>query len=334
MEETMLYSATKPTGKLTLGNYIGAIKNWKEMQNNYNCIFAIADLHTLTVDISPEELRQNSLRQIATFLAFGIDPEQSIVYAQSSVHEHAELGWILTCNTRFGEASRMTQFKDQKAKNPNGISAGLFAYPMLMAADILLFDASLVPVGKDQKQHVELARDIAQRFNAKYGHTFEVPEPFTPKTGEKITDLLNPTKKMSKSDENENGVIYITDSDEAIRSKFKRAVTDSLASIRYNPIEQPGVSNLLTIYSVLSGQSVKKTEAHFAGKGYGALKTETAELVVRVLAPVRNKINELMANEPYLLSILEKGKQKASALAQLKLKDVYRKVGLLNINKQ
>lgn len=331
MEETMLYSATKPTGKLTLGNYIGAIKNWKEMQNNYKCIFAIADLHTLTVDISPQEVRRNSLEQIATFLAFGINPNKSIVYAQSSVHEHAELGWILTCNTRFGEASRMTQFKDQKAKNPNGISAGIFAYPMLMAADILLYEAGLVPVGKDQKQHVELARDIAQRFNTKYGQTFIIPQPFTPKSGAKVMDLLNPLKKMAKSDENENGIIYISDTAESIRNKFKRAVTDSLASIRYNPTEQPGVSNLLTIYSVLSNQSIRATENHFAGKGYGALKTETAELVVSVLAPVRNKINELLANEGYLLAVLENGKKQATQLAQAKLKQVYNKVGLLSI---
>lgn len=326
-----LYSATKPTGKLTLGNYIGAIKNWKEMQEKHdNCIFAIADLHTLTIDITPEELYQNSLEQVATFLAFGIDPNKSIVYAQSSVHEHAELGWIMSCNTRFGEASRMTQFKDQKAKNPDGISVGLFGYPMLMAADILLYDTHLVPVGKDQQQHVELARDIAERFNKKYGQTFVVPQGFIPKSGAKIMDLQNPTKKMAKSEENENGIIYISDSDDVIRKKFKRAVTDSENEIKFAP-SKPGVSNLLTIYATLSNQSIKEVEKHFEGKGYGALKTETAELVVSVLAPVREKINNMLANPEQLIGVLKEGKEKASQIAKKKLKEVYEKVGLLPI---
>jgi len=330
LEKKILYSATKPTGKLTLGNYIGAIKSWKEMQENNDCIFAIADLHTLTIDISKEELEKNSLEQIATFLAFGIDPEKSIVYAQSSVHEHAELGWILSCNTGFGQASRMTQFKDQKAKNPDEISAGLFNYPMLMAADILLYDTQLVPVGKDQQQHVELARDIAQKFNSKYGKTFVLPEGFVPPCGSKIMDLLNPAKKMAKSSDIETGIIYITDSDETIMKKFKRAVTDSENEIKFSP-SKPGVSNLLTIYSTLSGISIKKAEEHFAGKGYGQLKTETAEIVVSVIGPVRDKIFKLLENKEYLLEILRKGKEKASLIAEKKIKEVYEKVGLLKI---
>ena len=258
MQKQTLYSATKPTGKLTLGNYIGAIKNWKEMQDNYNSIFCVADLHSLTIDIDREELKENIYSQIATFLAFGLDPEKSIIYCQSQVHEHAELGWILNCMTYFGEASRMTQFKDAKAKNKN-ISVGLFTYPMLMAADILLYDTNVVPVGIDQMQHVEICRDIATRFNAKYGETFEIPKGIIPKTGAKVMGLLNPTKKMAKSGDNDNDVIYIEDDDATIMKKFKRAVTDSLNRIKYCD-EQPGVSNLLTIYSAMKEISIEEAE--------------------------------------------------------------------------
>ena len=249
MEKQILYSATKPTGKLTLGNYIGAIKSWREMQENNNCLFCVADLHSLTIDIDKKELNDNTYSQLATFLAFGLDPKKSIIYVQSQVHEHAELGWIMNCTTYFGEASRMTQFKDAKAKNKN-ITVGLFVYPMLMAADILLYDTAVVPVGIDQMQHVEIARDIAERFNSKYGNTFVVPKGVVPKSGAKIMGLLDPTKKMAKSGDNDNDVIYIEDDDDTIRRKFKRAVTDSENSIKFSETK-PGVSNLLTIYSAM-----------------------------------------------------------------------------------
>lgn len=330
MSKEILYSATKPTGKLTLGNYIGAIKNWKEMQDNYNSIFGIADLHSLTISMDPNELKENIYNQVATFLAFGLDPEKSIVYCQSHVKEHAELGWIMNCLTYFGEASRMTQYKDAKAKNKN-ISVGLFAYPMLMAADILLYSANVVPVGIDQMQHVELTRDIALRFNSKYGEIFTIPKGITPKTGAKIMGLQDPTKKMAKSGDNDNDVIFIDDDDQTIMKKFKRAVTDSLNNIKYCP-EQAGVSNLLTIYSAMKNITIKEAEKVFEGKGYGDLKIKTAEAVIEILTPVRQKLLELKANKPYLEKVLEQGSKKASTIAKEMLKKVYDKVGLVTLN--
>ena len=329
MEKQILYSATKPTGKLTLGNYIGAIKNWKEMQDNYNSIFCVADLHSLTINIDKQELKENIYNQIATFLAFGLDPDKSIIYCQSQVPEHAELGWIMNCMTYFGEASRMTQFKDAKAKNKN-ISVGLFTYPMLMAADILLYDTNVVPVGIDQMQHVEICRDIANRFNSKYGETFVVPNGVVPKTGAKIMGLQDPTKKMAKSGDNDNDVIYIEDDDETIMRKFKRAVTDSLNRIKFCD-EQPGVSNLLTIYSCMKNISIKEAENHFEGKGYGDLKLETANAVIEVLKPVRQKMLELRQNKKYLEEVMKVGAEKARSIARRKLNKVYKKVGLVQI---
>lgn len=330
MDKEILYSATKPTGKLTLGNYIGAIKNWKEMQDKYNSIFCVADLHSLTINIDKQELKDNIYAQIATFLAFGLDPEKSIIYCQSQVPEHAELGWIMNCLTYFGEASRMTQFKDAKVKNKN-ISVGLFTYPMLMAADILLYDTNVVPVGVDQMQHVEICRDIANRFNTKYGETFVIPRGIVPKTGAKIMGLQDPTKKMAKSGDNDNDVIFIEDDDETIMRKFKRAVTDSLNRIKYCD-EQPGVSNLLTIYSSMKNISIEKAEEHFANKGYGDLKLETANAVIEVLNPVRKKMLELKQNKKYLEEVMKVGAEKASRLARRKLEKVYKKVGLVQIN--
>ncbi len=324
-----LYSATKPTGKLTIGNYIGAIKMWQSMQEEYNCIFAVADLHSLTIDMDPKELTDNSYAQLATFLAFGLDPNKSIIYMQSHVKEHAELGWIMSCNTYFGEASRMTQFKDAKAKNNDKISVGLFTYPMLMAADILLYDADYVPVGKDQMQHVEICRDIATRFNFKYGKTFTIPEGIMPTSGAKIMGLLDPTKKMAKSGDNDNDVIYIEDDADTIRRKLKRAVTDSENCIKYDPDNKPGVSNLLTIYSAMKKCTVQEAEQHFSGCGYGALKSETAEAVVEVLTPVREKLLALQQDRPYLDKIAKLGAEKARQIALTKLKDVYSKVGLI-----
>jgi len=327
MEKEILYSATKPTGKLTLGNYIGAIKNWKAMQEDYNSIFCVADLHSLTINIDRAELKENIYSQVATFLAFGLDPEKSIIYCQSHVKEHAELAWIMNCTTYFGEASRMTQFKDAKAKNKN-ISVGLFTYPMLMAADILLYDTNVVPVGIDQMQHVEICRDIAERFNSKYGDTFSVPKGIIPKTGAKIMGLLDPTKKMAKSGDNDNDVIYIEDDDQTILRKFKRAVTDSLNRIKYCD-EQPGVSNLLSIYASMKQISIEQVEKDFEGCGYGDLKTRTAQAVIEVLSPVRAKLQELKNNKKYLEEVMKIGAQKASYLARKKLSKVYKKVGLV-----
>lgn len=327
MEKQILYSATKPTGKLTLGNYIGAIKSWREMQENNNCLFCVADLHSLTIDIDKKELNDNTYSQLATFLAFGLDPNKSIIYVQSQVHEHAELGWIMNCTTYFGEASRMTQFKDAKAKNKN-ITVGLFVYPMLMAADILLYDTAVVPVGIDQMQHVEIARDIAERFNSKYGNTFVVPKGVVPKSGAKIMGLLDPTKKMAKSGDNDNDVIYIEDDDDTIRRKFKRAVTDSENSIKYSETK-PGVSNLLTIYSAMKNVTIEEAEKHFEGCGYGELKTQTAEAVIEVLTPVRKKLQELKQNRAYLDEVARDGARRASELARRKLAKVYKKVGLV-----
>ena len=322
-----IYSAVKPTGRLTLGHFIGAINNWKTMQDNYNCIFAIADLHSLTVANKPEDLRKNTYLQFATFLACGLDPEKSIIYCQSHIHEHAELAWIMNCMTYFGEASRMTQFKDHKGKGEN-VTVGLFAYPMLMAADILLYNTDVVPVGKDQLQHVEICRDIAERFNSRYSETFTIPRGVIAKTGSKIMGLADPTKKMSKTDDNENNVVIIDDDDDTIRRIFKRAVTDSLGRIKYCE-EQPGVSNLLTIYSIMKGISIEDAEKHFDGCGYGELKTQTAESVIEKLTPVRKKLKELLSDKDYLDNLMKKGAEKASEIARKTLRKVYKKVGLV-----
>ena len=323
----ILYSATKPTGKLTLGNYLGAIKNWKEMQENYNSIFAVADLHALTINMDSEELRENIYTQFATFLAAGLDPEKSIMYCQSHVKEHAELAWIMNCFTYFGEASRMTQFKDHKAKD-KVVSVGLFAYPMLMAGDILLYNTNVVPVGVDQMQHVEICRDVAIRFNSRYGETFVIPRGIVPKVGAKIMGLQNPTKKMAKSEDNENNVIYLEDDDDTIRKKFKRAVTDSLNEIKYGD-DRPGVSNLLVIYSSINKISIEEAEKHFKGSNYGTLKSETAESVIREIGPIRDKIRELKGNKEYIEKMMKIGAVKARKIARETLDKVYKKVGLV-----
>ncbi len=330
MANKIVYSATKPTGKLTLGNYIGAIKLWTELQDKYDCYFCVADLHSLTIDMDRQELNDNIYSQIATFMACGIDPEKSVLYVQSHVKEHAELGWIMNCQTYMGEASRMTQYKDAVAKNKEKISVGLFAYPMLMAADILLYGANYVPVGKDQLQHVEICRDVAMRFNKKYGETFVIPEGIMQQSGAKIMGLLNPTKKMAKSGDNDNDVIYIEDEDDVIRKKFKRAVTDSDNQIKFSE-EKPGVSNLLTIYATMKNITIKQAEEHFAGCGYGDLKTQTAEAVIEVLSPVRERMKQLKNDRAYLEKIAMQGAQKAQAVASKKIKDVYNKLGLVTL---
>ncbi len=325
-----LYSATKPTGKLTLGNYIGAIKNWCEMQKNYRSIFAVADLHSLTVEIDSKELRENTYTQFATFLACGLDPEKSIIYCQSHVKEHAELAWVMNCLTYFGEASRMTQFKDHKQRGEN-VSVGLFAYPMLMSADILLFGTDIVPVGVDQMQHVEICRDIAGRFNSRYGETFTIPRGVVQERGAKIMGLLNPTRKMSKTGDNDNDVIFIDDDDETIMRKFKRAVTDSLNRIKYCD-EQPGVSNLLVIYSCMKNISIPEAEKYFENSQYGELKTQTALSVIERLSPVRTKLKQLLEDREYLDKLMEKGAKKATEIAEITLKKVYKKLGLVTPN--
>jgi len=323
----VLYSATKPTNKLTLGNYIGAVRNWKSMEDKYQSLFCVADLHSLTVPIDKQELKENTYMQFATFLAVGLDPNKSIIYCQSHVKEHAELAWIMNCLTYFGEASRMTQFKDKKKKEQN-VSVGLFAYPMLMASDILLYSTNVVPVGIDQRQHVEICRDLAERFNSRYGETFVVPKAVVGRVGTKIMSLQDPTKKMSKSEENDNGTIFLDDDDDTIRRKFKRAVTDSFNRIKYCE-EQPGVSNLLTIYSCMKNISIKEAEKHFEGCGYGELKSQTADAVIGVIAPIREKVKDLLKDKKKLDFLMQQGAQRASIIAHKMLQKVYKKIGLV-----
>ena len=266
-----VYSALKPTGDLQLGNYIGALKNMVKLQDDFNCIYTIADMHSITVDNVPADLRRRTYDFMALFLAIGLDPEKSTLFVQSQVHQHAELAWVLNCYTQFGEASRMTQFKEKSAKNPENVNLGLFAYPTLMAADILLYQADYVPIGKDQKQHLELARDVAQRFNTKYSPTFVVPDGIFPKQGAKIYNLLDPTTKMGKTDDNENGVVFLLDDADTIMRKFKRAVTDCDTDIRFDE-QKPGISNLITIYSVVTDKSIEAVEKEFAGSSYADFK--------------------------------------------------------------
>ena len=326
----VLYSATKPTNKLTLGNYIGAVRNWKSMEDKYQSLFCVADLHSLTVPIDKQELKENTYMQFATFLAVGLDPNKSIIYCQSHVKEHAELAWIMNCLTYFGEASRMTQFKDKKKKEQN-VSVGLFAYPMLMASDILLYSTNVVPVGIDQRQHVEICRDLAERFNSRYGETFVVPKAVVGRVGTKIMSLQDPAKKMSKSEENDNGTIFLDDDDDTIRRKFKRAVTDSFNRIKYCE-EQPGVSNLLTIYSCMKNISIKEAEKHFEGCGYGELKSQTADAVIGVIAPIREKVKDLLKDKKQLDFLMQQGAQRASIIAHKMLQKVYKKIGLVPLH--
>ena len=328
MENKRVFSALKPTGDLTIGNYIGALKNMVEMSNTYDCYYAVADLHSLTVDCVPADLRRRSYDFMAFFMAIGLDPEKSTLFIQSHVPAHAELGWILNCYTQFGEAKRMTQFKDKSEKAPQNVNVGLFAYPTLMAADILLYQADYVPVGKDQLQHLELTRTIAERFNNKYSPTFVVPEGITPKSGAKIYSLLDPTAKMGKTDDNVNGTIFLLDDEDTVMRKFKRAVTDSDREIRFGE-DKPGVSNLLTIYSTFAGVSVDEAVAFFAGKDYAYLKEKTGESVVEFFKPIRAKYFDLIKNKDYLDSLCKMGAEKAARTAYKTLSKVYRKIGLV-----
>lgn len=332
MDKKIIYSGIQPTGCITLGNYIGALKNWLKLQEDeqYQCIYGIADLHSLTVRQVPSELRARALSFFAQYLACGLDPERNIMYFQSHVHEHTELTWILNCITYIGEASRMTQFKDKSAKHPDNINMGLMDYPVLMAADILLYNTNLVPVGIDQKQHLELARDLANRFNNAYSPTFTVPEPLISSVGAKIMSLQNPTAKMSKSDSNANATISILDSEDDIMRKFKRAVTDSDNEIRVGD-DKPGITNLITIYACAKGLSIDEAVASLQGLSYAGLKEAVGQSVVELLAPIRGKYNELINNKDYLLNIAKEGAEKASYMARKTLRKVYKKVGLVQL---
>lgn len=325
-----VYSALKPTGNLQLGNYIGALRNMVKMQDEYKCIYMVADMHSITVNIPPQDLRKRTLDFMALFLSIGLDPEKSILAVQSHVPQHASLAWVLNCNTQFGEASRMTQFKEKSQKAPENVNLGLFTYPTLMAADILLYQTDYVPIGKDQQQHLELARDIAQRFNFKYSPTFVVPEGIYPKQGAKIANLLNPETKMGKTDDNTNGVIFLLDDPDTIMRKFKRAVTDCGGEIVMRE-DKPGISNLITIYSVFTGKTIEDVEREFAGLDYATFKTRVGEAVVEYLRPIREQHDYYMQHKDYLEDIMRKGAEDASRIANKTLSKVYRKVGFAQI---
>ena len=321
-------SCIQPSGMLTLGNYLGALKNWVNMQNEFDCTFAVADLHAITVRQEPAKLRSQIYSTYALLLALGIDPEKNTVFIQSHVPEHSQLAWLLSCNTQFGEMSRMTQFKDKSAKHANNINVGLFSYPVLMAADILLYKPDLVPVGADQKQHLEIARDIAIRFNNLYGDVFTVPDAYIPKTGARVMSLQDPTKKMSKSDDNLNSWVAILDSKDDIIRKFKRAVTDSLGVVRMSD-EQPGISNLITIYSAVTNKTVSEIEKEFEGKGYGDFKLSVGEAVADTLAPIKASYDEIIKDKKQLEVLYKEGAEKAEYIARKTYFKAMKKVGFV-----
>ncbi len=322
-----IFSGIQPSGDLTLGSYMGAIKNWVALQNDYDCLYCVVDMHAITVRQVPADLRRRSLEQLAQYIACGLDPEKNIMFIQSHVPQHAELSWVLGCYTQFGELSRMTQFKDKSAKHADNITAGLFTYPVLMASDILLYQSDLVPVGQDQKQHVELCRDIATRFNNVFPDTFTLPEPFIPKMGARVMSLGNPDNKMSKSEP--DGCVFLLDRPEDIMRKFKRAVTDCETAVRYDKENKPGISNLLTIYCAATGKTMEEAEMEFADKGYGVFKPAVGEAVVELLRPVQEETKRLLADKAYLEGIYKEGAEKASWLANKTLRKVYKKVGFV-----
>lgn len=324
-----IYSAIQPSGQLTLGNYLGALRNFPKLQNDYDCVYCIANMHSLTVRQDPAELRERIYSLLSLYLACGLDPEKNVLYLQSHVHEHAELAWILNCYTYNGELSRMTQFKDKSLKHADNINAGLFTYPVLMAADILLYQSDFVPIGQDQKQHLELSRDIADRFNKLYGQTFVVPAPLISKQGARIMSLQEPSKKMSKSDTNTSNFVLLTEAPEAIMKKFKKAVTDSEAEVRYDEENKPGVSNLINIYGAVTDKSVSDVEKEFEGARYGDFKMAVGQAVIDALTPIREKYEQLMNDKAYLNSVLKNGREKASEIASTTLSDVYEKVGFV-----
>ena len=325
-EKKILFSGMQATGNLTLGNYLGALKNWVSMNEDYECYYCVVDEHSITVRQNPAELRQRARALLTLYIAAGLDPEKNCIYYQSHVSGHAELAWILNCYTYMGELQRMTQFKDKSAKHADNINAGLFTYPVLMAADILLFQSDVVPVGIDQMQHLELTRDLAQRFNAIYGDVFKVPQAYIGKSGAKIMSLQEPTKKMSKSDENPNASIYLLDDPDTIMRKFKRAVTDSEGTILYRD-EQPGIKNLIDIYSACTGKSPADIEREFDGKGYGDFKVAVGETVVSVLKPLQDRMADIAKDKAYVDSVIKNNAEKANYFANKTLRKVQKKVG-------
>ena len=326
-----ILSGSAPSGNLCIGNYLGALKNWVELQEEYDCIYVIVDLHAITTQQKPSELRKQSLSFLAQYIACGIDPEKSTIIIQSQVPQHAELSWVLSTMTYMGELNRMTQFKEKSKRYNENINAGLYTYPVLMASDILLYQADLVPVGADQKQHLELTRNLAQRFNSRYSDTFTIPEPFIPKIGARIMSLQDPTKKMSKSDTDLNNVITLLDKPDIIRKKLKRAVTDSGERILFDPEKRLGVANLMNLYSGLTGLEISAIESHFDGKMYSDLKIQLAELTIDTLKPIQNEYDKIMGDRSFLNSILENGRIKANKIAAKTLRKVYKKIGFLPI---
>ena len=328
-EKKVMLSGIQPSGDLHLGNYLGAIKNWVERTDEFDNYYFMADLHTITVRQNPADLRRRTLEQLALYIACGLDPEKNTLFIQSHVHQHAELGWVLQCYTMFGELSRMTQFKDKSSKHKDNINAGLFAYPSLMAADILLYQPDYVPVGEDQKQHCELTRDVAQRFNSIYSDTFKIPEPYIPKTGARVMSLNAPDSKMSKSIP--EGCIFMMEKPEDIQRKFKRAITDSDTEncVRYDPANKPGVANLMSIYSAVTGKTYEQIEQEFAGMGYGKFKPAVGEAVIETLTPIREEATRILQDKAYLEGVYKAGAEKASYVANKTLRKVYKKVGFV-----
>ena len=328
-EKKIILSGIQATGTLHLGNYLGAINNWIKMQDEYDCYYMIADLHSLTIRNNPEELRNNTLSIIALYVAAGLDPNKNKIFIQSHVPAHPALSWVLNCYTYMGELSRMTQFKDKSSKHADNINAGLFTYPVLMAADILAYNADLVPVGDDQRQHLEITRNIAERFNSIYGDTFKIPEAYIPKIGARIMGLQNPTKKMSKSAPDINDKILLTDEPDVIRKKVKKAVTDSEGIVRYDVENKPGISNLMSIYGIIKEKSMQDIEQEFQGQNYGTFKSAVAEAIVDRLAPIQEKHKALLANPAEIQKIYEAGDKKAMEKTNQLLQEVYKKVGLV-----
>ena len=328
-EKKVMLSGIQPSGDLHLGNYLGAIKNWGARSEQFDCYYFMADMHTITVRQNPADLRRRTLEQLAQYIACGLDPEKNTLFIQSHIPAHAELGWVLNCYTMFGELSRMTQFKDKSAKNADNINGGLFTYPSLMAADILLYQPDYVPVGEDQKQHVELTRNVAQRFNHIYGDIFKIPEPYIPKAGARVMSLNAPESKMSKS--RPDGCVFLMEKPEDILRKFKRAVTDSDTEhcVRYAPKEKPGVANLMSIYSAVTGKTYGEIEREFDGQGYGAFKPAVGEAVVALLRPIREETQRILADKSYLESVYRAGAEKAGYVANKTLRKVYKKVGFV-----
>ena len=327
VQKKRILSGIQPSGDLTLGSYLGAIKNWAALADEYDCYYMLADMHTITVRQVPAELRRHTLTQVAAYIASGLDPEKNVLFVQSHVPAHAQLGWVLDCYTMFGELSRMTQFKAKAKQHADNITAGLFTYPVLMAADILLYQADLVPVGEDQRQHVELTRDIAQRFNGLYSDTFTLPEAFIPKMGARVMSLANPENKMSKSDP--DGCVFMMDKPEDIMRKFKRAITDCETAVKFDKENKAGISNLLTIYCAATGKTVAEAEGEFAGQGYGIFKPAVGEAVVELLRPLREESERIMKDKAYLESVYKEGAAHASYLANKTLSKVHRKIGFV-----